>query len=161
VQQGIAQSSPRASFQPYSSIQGYIIGRRLTFTSTSTQPAILHSIKTRASVIPDLFRTLNLSIVFGNGVPLRRGMDERDPSTVLAILEGLQESGPITFTDWFGNVYDAEVEPGIRELAKESEANRWMILAQVSVTLRSEAFGQVLVYGVGSWGAGYVYGRTP
>lgn len=156
--QGTAQSSPRASFQPTAATEGYILGRRLTLASTSTQPAILYSVKTRASVIPDLFRTLDLTIAFGHGVPLRKGTDLRDPVETLQLIEAMQAAGVVTFTDQFGNSYDAEVEPGIQELAREAQPGLWMVVTRVSVTLRSEAFGHIMVYDVNPWGAGFVYG---
>lgn len=156
--QGTAQSSPRASFQPSTSTECYILGRRLTLASTTTQPAILYSVKTRASVIPDLFRTLDLTIAFGHGVPLRKGTDLRDPTETLGLIEAMQSAGVVTFTDQFGQSYDAEVEPGIQEIGKEVQPGLWMFIARASVTLRSEAFGHIMVYGINPWGAGFVYG---
>lgn len=162
IGQGVARSSPRTRVTPKGEVvNGYSIGTEIVFKSNPTVPAIMEELAVFAEVNADLAEQRKYPIVIARGNRTRTpALEYRVPENVWRLISPLQQAGPVTLKDEFGEILQASVQPGIGGKTIEDEDGRgWTRVVSLVLTILSTAGGRILHYGVGErWGAGYVYG---
>ena len=155
----------RAVIEPQTDVvTGHELDFDVVFTSTTTVPAILRTMKVRAEVNVDLYDAILVPVTWGRGVVGRHGEeDARDPYRVWTLLAALQRRGPVTCVLPTGQQVQAKLEQGIRYKLTEDKRNstgddEWRYRAVIRLTLTDTASVEHGAWGDGSlWGDGSVW----
>lgn len=151
--QGTALTAPRQAFVPSKQTPtGFSINVRADGTGTSSEPAMLTSLKYRLSLIEDQLEEKEYTVRIGNGTSKRNGtLDDRDPLAVLSRLVALMNRGAIEFVNEFGRVVSGKVRSGLRYTQVEEDGGYYF-----RVTFRVKIQRQPFYWGSGAtWGDVY------